>query len=204
MNIFSKTLMYKKKDEGLPKQYQQVEYIQSTGTQYINTGVYGTELTNFDLEFQFTTINTAWQQLFAGDLNSGYSPKLYTQSNYLSQLAIYSGVTNYIIYNIDTSIKHILKVYGTSIYLDGVKKLTVARRTGTSGLPYWIFNSASEPTLYANMRLYKLTMYEGDVKTREFIPCYRKSDTEIGLYDLVEKTFYTNDGSGTFVKGADV
>jgi hypothetical protein len=196
--------MYKKKDEGLPSKYQQVEYIQSTGTQYINTEVYGTEHTDFDLEFQFTSVNKAWQQLFAGDLNSGYSPKLYTQNTYLSQLAIYSGVNNYIIYNIDTSIKHILEVSGQSIYLDGVKKLTVARKTGTSELPYWIFNSASEPTLYANMRLYKLTMYENNVKIREFIPCYRKSDTEIGLYDLVEKIFYTNDGSGTFVKGADV
>ena len=43
----------------------------------------------------------------------------------------------------------------------------------------------------------------GDV-VRELIPCYRKSDDEIGMYDLVSETFFTNQGTGTFIKGADV
>ena len=33
---------------------------------------------------------------------------------------------------------------------------------------------------------------------------YRKSDKVIGLYDVVNGVFYTNAGSGTFTKGADV
>lgn len=36
------------------------------------------------------------------------------------------------------------------------------------------------------------------------IPCYRKSDGVIGMYDLVSKVFYTNEGTGTFTKGNDV
>jgi hypothetical protein len=36
---------------------------------------------------------------------------------------------------------------------------------------------------------------------RNFIPCYRKSDGVIGLYDLVEGKFYTNSGIGDFLKG---
>lgn len=36
------------------------------------------------------------------------------------------------------------------------------------------------------------------------VPCYRKSDGEIGMYDLVNGVFYTNSGSGTFIKGDDV
>ena len=38
----------------------------------------------------------------------------------------------------------------------------------------------------------------------DLIPCYRKSDVEIGMYDLVSKTFLTNAGNGSFTKGADV
>ena len=38
---------------------------------------------------------------------------------------------------------------------------------------------------------------------RNLIPCYRKSDDVIGLYDTVTGTFYTNDGTGTFGKGND-
>ena len=45
------------------------------------------------------------------------------------------------------------------------------------------------------------------VKKREeayFIPCYRKSDSEPGMYDLVSKMFFTNAGTGEFLVGPDV
>jgi hypothetical protein len=36
------------------------------------------------------------------------------------------------------------------------------------------------------------------------VPCYRKSDNIIGFFDKVSGVFYANNGTGTFVKGADV
>lgn len=36
------------------------------------------------------------------------------------------------------------------------------------------------------------------------VPCYRKADGVIGMYDTVNKVFYTNAGTGSFTKGADV
>ena len=36
------------------------------------------------------------------------------------------------------------------------------------------------------------------------IPCYRKSDNEPGMYDTVSGTFYTNSGTGEFLVGGDV
>lgn len=38
----------------------------------------------------------------------------------------------------------------------------------------------------------------------DLIPCYRKSDGEIGMYDLISNTFFTNAGTGAFTKGSDV
>lgn len=34
--------------------------------------------------------------------------------------------------------------------------------------------------------------------------CYRKSDNVIGLYDVDNDVFYTNDGTGSFTKGANI
>ena len=39
---------------------------------------------------------------------------------------------------------------------------------------------------------------------RYFVPCYRKSDSVIGMYDLVNNQFYINAGTGTFTKGANI
>ena len=36
------------------------------------------------------------------------------------------------------------------------------------------------------------------------VPCYRKRDGVIGMFDVVSKAFFTNAGTGSFTKGADV
>lgn len=43
-----------------------------------------------------------------------------------------------------------------------------------------------------------------NVKTHDYVPCYRKADGEIGVYDLITDTFFANSGTGTLVKGNNV
>ena len=54
------------------------------------------------------------------------------------------------------------------------------------------------------MKLYSCQMYYEDTLIRNFIPCYRKLDNEIGMYDLVSNQFYTNAGTGVFLMGTEV
>ena len=54
------------------------------------------------------------------------------------------------------------------------------------------------------MKLYSCKFYDDDTLIRNYIPCYRKSDNEIGMYDLVSNTFFTNAGTGTFTAGAEI
>ena len=54
------------------------------------------------------------------------------------------------------------------------------------------------------MRWYYVKIFDGDLILRNFIPCYKKSSGEIGMYDTVSKEFFTNQGTGTFLKGNDV
>jgi hypothetical protein len=39
---------------------------------------------------------------------------------------------------------------------------------------------------------------------RDLVPCYRKSDDEVWMYDLVTNTFFTNSWTWTFTKWPDV
>lgn len=36
------------------------------------------------------------------------------------------------------------------------------------------------------------------------MPCIRKNDGAVGLYDFVEGVFYHNEGTGTFVAGPEI
>lgn len=52
--------------------------------------------------------------------------------------------------------------------------------------------------------IYRVTVRRGDTVLRDYIPCYRKADGVIGMYEIVTETFLTNAGGGSFGKGADV
>ena len=45
---------------------------------------------------------------------------------------------------------------------------------------------------------------ESDNLMFDGIPCYKKSNREIGIYDLIENGFYTNQGTEEFVAGPEI
>lgn len=65
-------------------------------------------------------------------------------------------------------------------------------------------NATNTPTSSRPMNIYGARITQGSEIVREYIPCYRKSDGEIGLYETFTGQFLTNAGTGTFTKGADV
>lgn len=187
----------------LPSAYQQVEYIESTGTQYIDTGLYADNYTDYIIEMELTTANIANQQYFAGQSTRPPCPKLYMDGNNISRIVIQSS-TKFNLTNIEPYTKIKIELKGSRIYLNDNLMGSLTRQPGTGTLPHWIFNAAGEPTLFANMKLYRLQITRFTETLRDFIPCYRKSDNEIGLYDIVNNVFYTNDGTGTFIKGNNI
>lgn len=54
------------------------------------------------------------------------------------------------------------------------------------------------------VKSYYVKIYDGETLMRDCIPCYRKADGEVGMYDLVNGVFYTNQGTGSFIKSNDV
>ena len=54
-------------------------------------------------------------------------------------------------------------------------------------------------------KLYSARISQGFDVVREYIPCYRKSDGVVGLYEKFTGQFLTNDAeTGAFAKGADI
>jgi hypothetical protein len=51
---------------------------------------------------------------------------------------------------------------------------------------------------------FRARISQGTEIIRDYFPCYRKSDGEIGLYEMFTGEFLTNQGGGTFTKGNDV
>lgn len=92
------------------------------------------------------------------------------------------------------------------IVLNGVSGSSNKTGTADGTATFYIFgrNNSGSIGNQTVMRFYYLQIYMDGVLVRDYVPCYRKADSVIGMYDLVTNSFFTNAGSGTFEKGDDV
>jgi hypothetical protein len=82
---------------------------------------------------------------------------------------------------------------------------TQGEYTMTNNLYLFSQNYNGAPRFSGVIRVSYFKYYDkNDELICNLVPCYRKSDSVIGMYDLVRGIFLTNAGAGTFTKGADV
>ena len=204
--------------EILPEGYRQLEYIESTGTQYIDTEYAFTD--GFSWEITFEDIAVSNTTLFGGRTSAARTALLYygnsSNNNGVSYMccpiAGMNGVaTPFKFLDGDPSGKNTVKMTvennTASVWLNGEKEYEDTAFDGEyiSGVTQVIFadNYGTEISEHTSAKVYALKMWQGDTLVRDFIPC-RNSSGEVGLYDLVEEKFYSNAGSGSFVEGDEV
>lgn len=183
----------------LPNEYQEVEYIESTGTQYIDTGFYANQDTSVKVLVRSNSV--ANQAFFCSrtglskDTYSCFIVNSYIRHDYNNEQKQTSVQAKAgLLYDICAE-KNTLKVNGIVS--------TIAQGTFTASYSMYLGASfdGSITQNYLVGKIYSCQIYDNDILVRKFIPCYRKSDNVIGLYDTVNKSFYTNKGTGTFLKG---
>lgn len=199
------------KKSRLPDEYQEVEYLEATGTQYIALDVTtGSRVYDFvtEAKIAWTNVATGKRQLSGANnaqwigISSGATWDL-------------SGATCDVTVEVDKfyHVKNVCWLFDgerryQNLYVDG-EAVGYAASTATTiadnAQRIFALGGVNDPTSYichAKIASWMLTrdgtvIYEG-------VPCYRKSDGEPGMYDLVSGTFSTNAGSGTFVLGPSV
>lgn len=198
----------------LPSWYQEVEYIQSSGTQYIDTWLAVKDWFKIICNAEFVSwwtymclwwylwqswwtyyrlywwVNSAgnWTYWFLGNYSDVGSSSLNTK--YKLELQIKSW-DNYFKVN-DTAMASWTETFSTS--LTGNIWILAGYADDVS----WKWNKWS-----AKMYDYKIRD-NGWTLVRDFIPCYRTADDAIWLYDKVNNVFYTNSWTWTFTKWPDV
>ena len=194
-----------KPNSKLPTAYSQLEYIESTGTQYIDTGVSGGENAAYEIKFNPLTMFRNYETYFGGDRTPPV-PKIIYEGGGVEMQARNGNhveVKSVVAMNSISTIQ-----YGAdaTAICNGVSFTSDAWTAGAGWgiLPFCIARSNEEKTLYATMRLYHCKMWTDGELVRDFIPAQRDSDSKIGLYDSVSKTFFTDANGGNFTGGNPV
>lgn len=200
--------MAQQKQGLLPSRYQQVEYIQNDGTQYIDTNIIASENNSFEVKAQLINTDLASQTIWGGR-NSTTPNSL--QSNQLS-CAKSNGVYQFCCGNNNKSVSrkydyqlHTFRAIKNKLYIDDT--LIYTADSGDIILAennvYLFATNTAGTTGFAggSLKMYYCKIWYEDTLVRHFIPCVRKSDGAIGMFDLIEQMFFENQGTGEFIKG---
>lgn len=187
----------------LPDEYQRVEYVEGTGTQYIDTGIkFIKGPYKMDFKFYRNDSGTNDMSIF-GQRTLGKFVNTY--STYY-ETVFGTTTAGTLLLNQDV---HMVIDSSSGIYQNGIKILNnYSNNDRSSDYSAFMFafheNVEKAPKWFLKGRIYYYTIWEVGVVTHNFLPCYRKSDGEIGMYDVITKQFFTNQGTGTFLKGSNV
>ena len=202
----------------LPTEYQEVEWIWRNGNNYIDTWWIPKISTNFEVQIWYK-ISTSWQRYWIISNYNDTSWCLSVEVNNGSSVTnnkvrlFYRASSDYNLYSSNTmnaSSFNDIKITSNWSWTLGID----LNWTSTTWTTSWSYANASAylfidrqlrwTTFSNNSFISYCKIYENWTLVRNFIPCYRKSDSVIGLYDLVNNQFYTNSWTGTFSKWSDV
>lgn len=174
--------------------YNVVEYIESTGTQYIDTGLIMEKSTTMRMEISAQlTSNGNWAGV------NGYMQHQASLGGGSKGLFVvdYNGNTHIENVYFNNTLKYTQD--WTSAY-SGAKNKVAVIGMGNAENTWWTNISSNR---YAQVgKWYYIKVYRSGTLVRDYVPCVRNSDGVAGLYDKVENKFYTNSGTGSFGSGA--
>lgn len=205
----------------LPDEYVEIQYIQSSGTQYLNSEYVHKSTTGIQCKINVTQDSVHNYQFIFGARKSSY------RYNAIQFATRWNNSNTFCYGRTGNEASGGTAYYGQDIEIDAYQKLctwkTVDNRsssittsgTADSGIcPIGILccNQSSSSggwspennTFAGSVKLYYFKILENDEIVREFIPAKRLSDNNIGLYDIVTNKFIVNKGSGSFTAGPEV
>lgn len=186
----------------LPAGYTAVAYIQSSGTQYVDTGFKPTT-ENMKVCLDFEWISKGSTTLYGTQQTSGSSFSI-TAYN---QPAFYVGTSQGLRPQTTvTGVRYQLDAHANNgeftVSLNGTVESVEYSGTILKMLPLSLFGNNINGTTQqlSSLKIYSCQIYDNGVLIRDYVPCIN-ADNAVGLYDLVNGQFYGNAGTWTFAAG---
>lgn len=182
--------------------YVRLSYIESSGTQYIDTGV--DETIYLTVDCKLGNPNPTNSYLYGAQQNSG---SWMYNGLYANTTGIEYNWANVMKLNNPnpTSVELFQRLSGSTVNITANgQSVQVNIGTTSSGARFYIGACNGGQRIYPNtMRIYYFKMRNDPSQelVRSYIPAKRRSNNAIGLYDLVTQTFYLNAGTGVYTEG---
>lgn len=202
MSSFRRRLMQSLKN----KEYTELEYIESTGTQYINTGITANNNPSITVNFSMTN-NSVETQAVLGcrkQISGAMSYDIFYNISHNNSFRLdWTGsIKQYVKINLNENINMKLNANG-SVIVNGTQYENVKTKTGCYFnilIGNFIDNDGEPRAIGAYAKWKKVEIRENDNLVMDMIPVLDKNNVPC-MYDKVNKKFYFNQGTGEFLYG---
>ena len=190
-----------------------VQYLESSGTQYIDTGVIPTGNTTFTATYEYMAFGngTAANYDMIAGLAGGSGKRYYPVSLNGSSGSVTLRHERYVFSNDQPSRTHGALSRHTIIFNDATHRVIVdgdlvsafTATLGTETKTCYLFaanNGSDKAAYYAAARIYECAFIENGTTVRKFIPVIDTNGVAC-MFDEVEEKLYYNRGTGTFTAG---
>lgn len=194
----------------LPSEYTELEYIETSGTQWIDTGITSTSTMVSQIKFNLLSTSSSshvygyrkandyesYRLFFNGSTGLMYDGPGTSTSN-KRRITMNNSVSKDTVFEFELGNNYVKNlVTGNNIgssnskYLDGISTIT---------LSYWEGNGSNSDV--SSARWYYVKIYEDSTLILDLIPV--RKDGVGYMFDRVSKTLFTNQGTGDFILGPD-
>lgn len=197
----------------LPIGYLKLQYIESTGTQWIDTLITAKTNTKIEIRVLVKSINDDY--IVGARRDSGDTRFYLLHSNNSKGWAVTkdrwdggSFVRSSSQTNRWYDIKTECLSAGCTLQVDDGSVISSSVSSSPNyGLNIYAFGCNNRGTASpspSGTSIAYLKIEQDNVLVRDFVPCKRLSDGAIGMYDLVSQSFFGNAGTGEFIAGPPV
>lgn len=213
---FTVTVTSRRRSE-LPAAYEQVEYIQGTGTQWMDLGVVSqipfaarAKISYINRESNVLTGESASDAEYTrfrffgfGDFNSSGTYNQIGARVGANGWVFGAGYNYNVLYDVEMGVYNSGSTVHVYVNIDGVQVNDTALTYGVRvGHPMLLYKRAGDTWIGKNAQFHSLVIHSTSNQVIfDGIPCIRKSDNATGMYDVVTNTFIGNSGTGEFATG---
>ena len=192
----------KQETVGVAAKYTRLEYIESSGTQYIDTGFKPNQNTKMCLDVAFLSAvgnNIAGVRNSSSDTINRFGVISFSSASKIGAFFRDSSIQA-ISYN--TS-RHSYELSKSGLIVDGTSYGSSNNGAFVCTYPITLgaWNNGEGGVSYNNSKIYGCKIYDNGTLVRDYIPALR-SDGIAGLYEAVNDTFTASSGSSNFVAGS--
>jgi len=201
----------------LPAGYTQLEYLQTDGGAYIDTGI--KLKASSKLEFKFISGTSYNYAVFGADNGAAYNNgeiALFYYINYpdlgdvIHAVMPSSNSSSYVLEPVprivDINATYIISYDKDYLVVNGASQSSgwYANYVGNRNVFLFATNRGDNTWTGGDTKIHYFKMYDGNSLVRDFIPVRRNSDGVLGMYDTVANTLFTNVGTGAFIAGPEI